>query len=97
MAELQNYLSHLNSCISKKNGSTFAKQIALPLYHASYSVPTSVKQFSDKIKRVDLVSICENKVSDCNLQGIIANRLLALISLAEDNLESGKKHEFSLQ
>jgi hypothetical protein len=85
MNDLQSHISQLNNVVSHKNGDAFAKQIALPLG----AFPPAYKQFTDKIRRLNVISVCENQCSDSNACGIIAFRTMALISLSDGDFATG--------
>src|SRR4051812_37382857 len=91
-SELQNYLAGLRTVIGKKNGQQFARQVALPVHG---NVTQQVKQFSDKIKNVDVFGFCESNLVDQNTAGVIAYRLAALISLVDNDFESGSFLHFT--
>lgn len=92
MSDLQSYLLQLNPVISRKNGAQLAKQIALPI-GPGIAVPAATKQFVDKIRRGNIIGYCENNCSDANVSGIVAFRLLSLVSLVEGDLETAYRHE----
>ena len=87
MSELHGYITQINALIARKSGVAFAKQLALPLH--SGAITQSVKQFVDKIRRIDTISFCENNCVDSSTCGIVAFRLLALISIVDGDLEGG--------
>lgn len=88
MSDLQSYVSQLNSLIARRNGSVLAKQIALPV-GANVSISHDIREFVNRIRRANIVGFCENNCADSNICGIIAFRLMALVSLIDNDLETG--------
>lgn len=88
MSDLSNYLSQLNSAFTRRNGAAFAKLLALPAGEDKITV--THKQFVDKIRKSNIVAFCESQYSDSNTCGIIAFRLMALVSLVDGDFETGK-------
>lgn len=92
MSDLSNYLSQLSTAFARRNGAAFAKLLALPA--GEVQINTSHRQFVDKIRRSNLVAFCESQYSDTNTCGIIAFRLMALVSLVDGDFETGKLSSF---
>ena len=88
MSDLQSYVQQLNPVISRKNGAMLAKQLALPIGPGSNITP-AIAQFADRIRRANIIGFCESNCSDSSLCGILAFRLLALVSLVDGDYETG--------
>ena len=88
MSELSSHIQQLNSIVAKHDGELFAKHIALPVGPSTQIAP-AVKQFVDKIRRTNIVGLCENNCTDSNTCGIIAFRLMALVAVVDGDYEAG--------
>lgn len=88
MSELHGHVVQLNSIVAKRNGELFAKQIALPVGQGAV-ISSETKQFVDKIRRSNIVGLCENHCADANTCGIIAFRLMALVAVVDGDYEAG--------
>lgn len=87
MSDLQSYIQQLNPVILRRNGVQFAKQLAQPIGAGS----ATAQQFVERIRRANIVGFCESSCSDSNMSGIIAFRLMALISLVDGDYETGNE------
>jgi hypothetical protein len=87
MSDLQSYIQQLNPVISRRNGAQFAKQLAQPIGAGS----ATAQQFVERIRRANIFGFCESSCSDSNMSGIIAFRLMALISLVDGDYETGNE------
>jgi hypothetical protein len=92
MTDLQSFVLELNPLVSRRNGAQVAKHLALPVGPGSTITPAT-KQFVDKIRRSNIIGYCENNFADSNACGIIAFRLMALVSLVDGDLETAYRHE----
>jgi hypothetical protein len=89
MNELNSYLSSLNSLVQRRDGASLAKQLALPL---GGNATASMKQFADKMRNIDLQSVCGKKISDPNIGALVVHRTAALTALLSGDLQSGTRH-----
>lgn len=87
MSDIVSYLSQLNSAFVRRNGGAFANLLALPAGDTQFTA--SQRQFVDKIRKSNIVAACESQYSDTHTCGIIAFRLLALVSLVNGDFETG--------
>lgn len=87
MSDLIAYLSSINTLVSRRNGKQLGKVIALPL---TGEVPIALRQFVATIKRLNIVSACENNLADQSIASIVANRLLALVAFLDNDYDMGK-------
>lgn len=86
MSELAGYISQINTHTARKNGAVVAQLLSLPV---SGEITQPIRNFVAKIENSNPAQYCEKNCSDSNTCGIVAFRLLALVSFVDGDYEGG--------
>jgi hypothetical protein len=88
MAEFHNYLTAINTSVSRRDGSKLAKDMALPL--SSNLRPQDV-QLVERAKQINILMYCDSNVSDRTVSSYVGPRIAALKALVTGDLEEAYK------
>lgn len=93
MTELHSYLSVVNSCIARRDGSTFATHLAVPVGKVHFT--TTMKKIAQRALDLNPIAYCNSNIHEENLGLVVGSRIAVLVALEANDWASAYQNQLN--
>lgn len=90
MADISKYTAQVVQAFRSKNGKALAQELSLPYSSGGKRVNRLLFQLIESLKRTDVPSFCNSRISDSSIAQLVSSRLGAVAAVFENDFSEGR-------